>query len=410
MWQAVQRAWRDDARQLILVSLGCLLLATWVVGVLYNIRVQNGWTVGDWMIDYRQGFVRRGLSGELIGLLASVTHLSELTWLASVQIGAYAVFQWVWWRLCRDRVKPIWFLVLMFSPPGLLFHIFSLGVPGRKDILLLVLLAGFLSLVSLRRVPRSGLLVSLVVGVMLVFMHEIALFYGPYLILAAFWSRQGREVRIGAWLVVAAQALAALWLLQAHPLHGDVFCRDLLAEGYQHSLCEGIVSWQFQDARSAVTETVSAVRRFDYLALYAMCLALGVLPVLLWLPRAFWRPAVRVVGPLLPVWLASLPLFLLALDWGRFLHLHFVCTGLVLTLRLPRRQVGVSGSTGHAGAAGVGQSFSSRGRSSPWALAALLATAVGLLSWNVPICCSRAVGEGGWQWPAKLISHQLAMK
>jgi len=31
---------------------------------------QNGWVLGDWMIDYRQGFVRRGLSGTVAQFLS----------------------------------------------------------------------------------------------------------------------------------------------------------------------------------------------------------------------------------------------------------------------------------------------------------------------------------------------------
>ena len=38
----------------------------------------NGWTPGDWLVNYQGGFVRRGLPGELILLVAHALHLSPV--------------------------------------------------------------------------------------------------------------------------------------------------------------------------------------------------------------------------------------------------------------------------------------------------------------------------------------------
>ena len=40
-----------------------------------NNSYDNSWTIGEWLISYAGGFVRRGLPGELIHLILSLIHI-----------------------------------------------------------------------------------------------------------------------------------------------------------------------------------------------------------------------------------------------------------------------------------------------------------------------------------------------
>ena len=54
-------------RYLLLVALWqCFLFAMTAYLGLKLALYAHGWAIGDWLINYRDGFIRRGLSGELI--------------------------------------------------------------------------------------------------------------------------------------------------------------------------------------------------------------------------------------------------------------------------------------------------------------------------------------------------------
>ena len=56
------------------VFLVCVFV--WTITLLFLIADrQEPWQMGDWLLNYSSGFVRRGLSGELFLALAAVTGL-----------------------------------------------------------------------------------------------------------------------------------------------------------------------------------------------------------------------------------------------------------------------------------------------------------------------------------------------
>ena len=50
------------------------------------------WTIADWLINYSHGFVRRGLAGEIILLVAHLVHLPPTITTMIVQMIIYAAF------------------------------------------------------------------------------------------------------------------------------------------------------------------------------------------------------------------------------------------------------------------------------------------------------------------------------
>ncbi len=107
----------------------------------------------DWLIDYSAGFVRRGLSGELIGLLSPLVPprivIASLTW-SIFGILTVAYIRSVGRSL--DKLTPTVLIGLLFLPSLLPFYIYDHGAFGRKETI------GFLILVwhlYLLEAPRN---------------------------------------------------------------------------------------------------------------------------------------------------------------------------------------------------------------------------------------------------------------
>lgn len=94
----------------------------------------NFWIYTDWLIDYSGGFVRRGLSGVLIGVLSMGDSpkmaIGILTWLVFI-IVVIAYLRLIF-RL-RGILSPFICMSLLFMPSLFPFYLHDHGAFGRKE-------------------------------------------------------------------------------------------------------------------------------------------------------------------------------------------------------------------------------------------------------------------------------------
>ena len=146
--------------------------------------------VTEWLIDYQGGFVRRGLSGEVLYHLSRWTGASPYYPLLALCVGLYAWLAAYFYRALRGRTA------LMLLLP----YVFFLGEPiindfwVRKDVLMVLLFIAILKLTV--RYDKPALVLAnglLIVGLLI---HEPVGFYCfPILILLLFHRdrRDGRS-------------------------------------------------------------------------------------------------------------------------------------------------------------------------------------------------------------------------
>ena len=163
-----------DPRRNPLSSLYFVLI---LFGIPYNLFNNSGydgntvWNIGDWLISYEGGFVRRGLPGSIIYTISSRLSVPpiHLIWLFSCLF--YLLLAILLWKLCSKKVSS----TLLLSPLILLGPIADNYIV-RKDVMLLTLFA--ISLASFRFLqskdsPRLiGLSVINISSTMAILSHE----------------------------------------------------------------------------------------------------------------------------------------------------------------------------------------------------------------------------------------------
>lgn len=349
---------------------------------------QNGWVLGDWMIDYRQGFVRRGLSGTVAQFLSEFLPGQALTFIGGFITITWLVIAYFFARILGAIRMPVWYAVLLLSPAGLFFSVYGADQVGRKEILLFASLAVFVwRLISGAKAGWAMHLLWALWGALLVLMHEGAVFFGAYFVLAALWvaDRQRDTLRSAVGVMMGMLLATILLLVVAEPLNGKAFCASLVSEGRMSvSICDGTITWPIHSISDSLDNTLLSIGHFSYGTVYGLSLLFAVGPVLFWLFLEKATPALNPTktGLLLLVWMASVPLFLIAVDWGRFVQTHMVLTTLVLALGMPRR----------AGAQPVVYWTPLMHARWPWFALAL--TLVTYALWNLPVCCQAEVGGG----------------
>lgn len=285
--------------------------------------------IGDWMISYAGGFVRRGLFGSMLIAVANDA-AAALMLLFAVQTLLYFIIfaiamRWVF-VLPGTRDWSVFFL----SPAFLLFGLGDFLGTHRKEII------GLCALFLLAEWVRTGCNFPLVLPIVVllflvaVFSHEAnALLVAPLLILL----RQARHDEsitrrftiggIAALSLISLIGLVTAFIAPGTSAQRSAICHDLIRRGFDETLCSGAISYLGQGGREALLHTASRLPDstiFAALALFALA------PFTL-------APWARNHVPLLVIASAPiLPLFLLGIDWGRWIMIATVISTVLVVV------------------------------------------------------------------------------
>ena len=163
-----------------------------VIGTFLNLfsnrYYENGWTIGEWLINYEGGFVRRGLIGAIIYKITSALEINPIILIHFISILFFIIFLY----LLKNSRK-------YFSSLFLLSPIVSLApVLGnyliRKDISGIVAYALCTNLIVRKKNLTNFLLINLI-SVISILNHESYFFYSvPSLALLHFFSSNNRNL------------------------------------------------------------------------------------------------------------------------------------------------------------------------------------------------------------------------
>ncbi|WP_102110379.1 hypothetical protein [Oceaniglobus roseus] len=296
------------------------------------------WHQGDWLINDAGGTVRRGPFGAALIALADLAGLSPVALTVAVQAALVLVAMAALLdAFARALAQPVWALLLT-SPA--FFPLFWAARPEaglRKELLVFAAMALLLPAAGRdgrwrRLAPVSAaLFLAACVG------HEANVFLLPAYGLLAFVAlrpdpRAG-AVRVAALVVVGGTAAAFLFAW-AYRDGGDpaAVCAALTARGASPRICIGAIEWLGHDIAFARDLLGSLLNRRSGAA-FLLASALAGLPLIhLVALHDRWR---LMLGISLLLLLPILPLFAVAVDWGRWMALHVASAGLVLlALRL----------------------------------------------------------------------------
>jgi hypothetical protein len=319
-------------RKVLPVFFALVFLST-AAGAVIGYLDFNNWTIGDWLINYQAGFVRRGFLGELVFRLSLFSGINAGLVAVAFQLFFYGVFLLFSFLILKGRKVLFPFILLVFSPFIFMFQVCDTQGGYRKEIIYFALLS-LLVWASLNLKQKS--FTSVFLGIMAVFpmavlSHEMLFFFLPY-ILAAYFQRE-KQVSLNAIVIFS---LASLSLL------GFFFCvlntgtPDQVL-GIQASLASakyplegGAIAALAGTARRALRHVGVMIARHHYL-FYLLPLLLSFLafiPVFRLKGKAHTSRLAS--GLVLASVLGSLSLFAVAVDWGRFIYIHLVSIFLLL--------------------------------------------------------------------------------
>ncbi|MBK9927369.1 MAG: hypothetical protein IPP66_19035 [Anaerolineales bacterium] len=301
------------------------------------------WLVGDWLINYHGGFVRRGLIGEIFLDVSQWLGIEIVTLVVVTQLIAYLVFFISTCRLSLDATFSASSFMLICSPAFILFPILDPQGGFRKEILFLALLSALCVYLLGSKAEVTNRLLVFVGGVSLfiVLNHEMMAAYLPYILCAFIIHGKGFEntPRKVAFLVPAMMVAVLLVLFAKGDNKIVVAICDSLKPNLPldciHSDVPGSISL-LDDGVFLAHDLVFKSIQHGGLFMYMAVTVLSFVPLaVVWSTRRavlfqmnkkrqYWLATY-----VLFAFLASAPLFWVASDYGRLVYIHVSCLSLL---------------------------------------------------------------------------------
>lgn len=290
----------------------------------------SAWITGDWLINYSDGFVRRGAIGEICRRLYLMASIDPVTAIVALKAFCYASLCAALLILVIRRTIGAVELALFISPAALPFEIYDPLGSGRKEIILLAVFASYVLADLLapdmdrpywKRWRFWFLLFALPI---LTLVHEGLFFFFPFFL--AYEALQ-RGVRREEMLMFGVPLSAAAIVFLASAIYrGDsgisaAMCSSLRSMSLDPQLCGGAIA--------ALEHYDVSVDGWDLLR-FLMLGGLTFGPLLWYATQVL--DSTRHAGTPLAIGLAmgsTLPLYVLSEDWGRWMH---IATMLILVI------------------------------------------------------------------------------
>lgn len=298
----------------------------------------SAWQYSDWLINYQGGFVRRGLIGEILFTIYSLTSI-RLDYLVLILL--YLLFSISFLILIKSvkYIKNSYIDLLIFLSPGFFIYPFmNSEVIGRKDILLVSIIGLFtFYFEKINRNLQFSLFIILIF--LLSLSHTGFIFYTQYLVFFYLLFIYSQNIQIKKYEIIiilfSIFALISLTFIfkgtNSEVLGICNSIKDFISENCGKS---DQISWLAKNTSDYFSS------KFSYGLRYFLNNFFIYLVSLIWVNfflcykiynSSFINSCEKFsnINPLfifIILFLITSPVFILGIDWGRYIYLSYSCT------------------------------------------------------------------------------------
>jgi len=307
-----------------------LILATAVFAlILTYIHNQNsdGYILGDWLINYQDGgFKRRGLSGSLFFLIQDFTGLKLNLAVYFFQVNIICGFFYTYFKIIKSKKPDLLYLSLLLSSIGFIGIFNCVDYVGKKEMIVFFIFTVFIKYLNDNQLTKTKEYLICFALLIAMFFHEITFFFTPYFLIGLYLKTGKFEFKRYLKYILVTIIPAFLIFFFGKEINEGHSIEILKQRGV--ILTDGIFFWDFNE-RKYIADHFADYR------LYAISFLISLIHVAFYLKYQNGRKLLSIV--LLLAFLFSLPLFYLAIDWGRWLYIHLIFMIILFSLSLPKR-------------------------------------------------------------------------
>lgn len=290
---------------------------------LHNAK-SDGYILGDWLINYQDGgFKRRGLSGSFFFLLQDITGMQLNLLVYLFQFIVISGFFYFYFKLIQYKEATFLYVSLLLSSIGFIGLFNCVDYVGKKEFIVFLLFAYFVYHINGNTLTKSkefficsGLFIAM-------FFHEITLFFIPYFLIALYLKTGKLEFKRSLKYILSVFVPAALIVLFGNNINEGNSLRILQERGV--FLTKGIFFWD-------INERQYIIEHFKEYRLYLISFLISVFHLGFYLKYQTEKKMISIL--LIAAFIFSLPLFYLAIDWGRWMYIHMIFIIILFAMQL----------------------------------------------------------------------------
>lgn len=314
-----------------------IVLINYVALFQYSLNFWGVWKIGEWLINYEHGLVRRGAIGNLFILPGRFFDLSSLTisYLVFIFVNVVTFFIFfITQKIYLLNAKNIGSFILLLSPAYILFPFYCFQVAYRKEILIFLSFS-ILALAYVLRGERDAtkfkthvlIFLSYFIFLISLFSHETTMFTLPFFLFLIFKMQKKLIInlfylKIYYLLFIISTIFCLCFTIYLsfdqnyNTLISEKICTGLLQMGFNNQMCLPISSGIALNSSMYIdiTKNFYSMLLKNYIVLIIMSL----IPIFIsdWFKKI--ENKLLIIFGLLPL----LPLFVLATDWGRWINIY----------------------------------------------------------------------------------------
>ena len=290
---------------------------------LHNAK-SDGYILGDWLINYQDGgFKRRGLSGSFFFLLQDISGIKLNLLVYFFQVMIISGFFYFYFKLIQYKEATFLYLSLLLSSIGFIGLFNCVDYVGKKEFIVFFLFAFFVYHLNKNSLSKSKEYLICFGLVIAMFFHEITLFFITYFLIALYLKTDKIEFKRYFKYIMAVFIPAVFIGLLGKNINEGQSLQILQERGV--ILTKGIFFWN-------INERQYIIKHFKEYRLYSISFLISVAHVAFYLKYQRHRKAISIL--LVTAFVFSLPLFYLAIDWGRWMYIHMMFIIVLFAMQL----------------------------------------------------------------------------
>lgn len=327
-----------------------LFILSWLyysAHALISARQNGSWVTGDWLISYAGGFQRRGLLGSILILASDLTGTSPVTLTYFSQVIIAATFFLLLFKFLTRQNTPVLLLMLAIAPMGTFYFLSDPAVVGRKEIFFYIACLLWLehrskysggAVVGPKEIRSTLVLTAYFVFVTLT--HEGFIFFVPLLLIPVLYSSEiGAGVQIKTVyisLLPLAGAFMTTLVLLSFPGQSKIqMCNALVQRGVSDEICSGAITAASNSgsANPFIYFPTDANLILKWFLSYAFVFIVLIALLVAYLSnnsitKHYVKLSPKTAMSLVGLTLWTLPIYVIAVDWGRFISIFFTIVSL----------------------------------------------------------------------------------
>lgn len=292
------------------------------------------WIQADWLINSTEVFVRRGTLGYILIRISDILHLELITLIIFVQANIALITI----LLTLDTAIKIGCsprLLFLLISPGFFVVFWAINHLGmlRKEALIFLAFAILAHGAALNRLSTVRSLLSMSIYICAVIAHEGMVFFIFHYIVALYLCHNGSKKKfliLIASLLIFSCAAVLINIIPPPLSHVTPVCRPLLERGFSSYFCTGAIEALTKSADQEFIKTSNFRNGISFFT-FSYAYGLSLLPLFLYFYNGR-QTNIRLLCLFIIGGVAFIPLFYIAVDWGRWIVFHVSATTFLLLI------------------------------------------------------------------------------